>query len=440
MRSMDEYPDLDKVVPVNFFSALKIPSSSLSPSSSCLHLGFLVKDGFNYVNGNQIQRVRCSNCGKRFGIDIRIQDLQFYQMQMQRLVYNLFFAHNRQKEMESRWHIPQTKLSRFKRQFVAQLLHNYPDLFQTNTKHLPKNVMFADETFFGTMGNSNTQIVFTNDNFEVLAAGPAQPQQLQPSILGVFNSIPKSCRDRLRVLVTDGEPAYKSILLQTGGKVMLIQQLHAKPLLGSVIFNKYVKFGPHFLHYEILTHWKIFTQKSQEICFHWNIRLVKGQIQAGRGGPTIQLKNSKKYQIWRQKLQQYSSAQFKKKGHAKVFINLNTKKISKRAGAEQWMIRMFQAAFKIFQGKCITNNRSESKHSQVKRNGAQRKQQDLNYSDDLFRVCASIAEQKKFPPMVFEGHPLFKYIIQSRKYQEKGYVIQKNGAKITQTVLPMYTQ
>lgn len=47
-----------------------------------------------------------------------------------------------------------------------------------------------------------------------------------------------------------------------------------------------------------------------------------------------------------------------------------------RAGYKKWMIQLLTPLFKNFKGKPITINLIESKHSQIKRTGAGKKQRD----------------------------------------------------------------
>ena len=86
---------------------------------------------------------------------------------------------------------------------------------------------------------------------------------------------PDITRQRLRVLVTDGEPSYKTIARLINGRIVHIQQFHNKNQSGQVYKSKYEKFGPHYLHYKIMTHWKVFKKASHELKFKWNIKLIQ---------------------------------------------------------------------------------------------------------------------------------------------------------------------
>ena len=68
----------------------------------------------------------------------------------------------------------------------------------------------------------------------------------------------------MRVLVTDGEPTYETAAFMSNRRVVHVQQYHSRSLLGQITLNKYKKYGPHVLHYQIHTHWKIFTKEKQQ--------------------------------------------------------------------------------------------------------------------------------------------------------------------------------
>ena len=84
----------------------------------------------------------------------------------------------------------------------------------------------------------------------------------------------------------------------------------------------------------------------------------------------------------------------KREGTAKIFVNFKTNKLSLRAGSHKWMITMLTPLFKIFKGKYVITNLIESKYSQVKGNGADRKQQDEEYGHQLFTLHAFIIDTK----------------------------------------------
>ena len=110
----------------------------------------------------------------------------------------------------------------------------------------------------GSRGNSNVEIVFINNDYETLSTGLVDEGELKQSILKAFNKIPEACRKKLKILITDGESSYKAIAKLFGNKVIHVVQFQNKDQRGEIIISKYVKLGPHFLHYKIMTHWKAF--------------------------------------------------------------------------------------------------------------------------------------------------------------------------------------
>lgn len=435
---MPQYPNLDDIVPIVFFSASNVEFEKSKTENGCCHLGYLIKDGFNVVNGIQIQRIKCSACNKRFGTNVSMYDLLSYQTQIKQLIYDLIIGRNRELEMSLRWQIPQSKISQFKKLYITKIFEEYPNLLRSTPKSLPHGILFADETFMGRMGNSNTEIQLVNADFQTIAAGPAREGALADSIQNVFRQIPEEERQKLRVLVTDGEPSYATVTRQTNTRIIHVQQLHAKHLLGTVIINKYQKFGPHYLHYIIYTHWKAFKQDSNELEFQWEIKFIKGNIQSGRGRPTKNAENRRALQTWRQKKEEYYSEDFKKSGVAKICVNLQTEKISRRAGATQWMTMMLTPVLKIFKEKFITNNKAESKHSQIKRKGASRKQQDSDYANKIFQVCAYLAEQKHLPPISLPGRPLYKFLMKKTRANKECYSIAERDSISKQLLMSAY--
>jgi hypothetical protein len=435
---MIEPPDLNSIIPLIFFSANQQKDPKNLIQNLCNHLGFLVKDGFHHNKEEKIQRIKCSACQKRFGNDVSMYELYTYQTRLQSLIFDLFFKRISQKVLESTWQIPQSKLSRFKKTIITQLFHDQPSILQTSKNLLPRGVLKADETFMGKRGNSNTIINMINADYQTIATGPAHKGDLLRSIQEVYMKIPASDRKRLRLLVTDGEPSYEFIPLEAGGRVIHVQQLHAKKLLGQVIINKYEKFGPHHLHYMIYTHWKIFNQGKIELKFKWEIKFIKANIKIGRGRPLKEESESKEIRQWRQKKNEYYSKEFEKEGTASVFINTETETISLRAGAKSWMINMFLPVLKEFNGKCITNNGSESKHSQIKRRGASRKQKDVVYANNIFQFSAYLAEKKVFPPMVLKGRPLYHYLLKPSTPKKEQYQIYNSDLKSKQIMLSAF--
>ena len=128
---------------------------------------------------------------------------------------------------------------------------------------------------------------------------------------------------------------------------------------------------------------------------------------------------SKIYKQWRQKKVEYESKAFQKNGSARLFINPDSKKISLRRGSKKWMQAMFQQIIVIFNRKFITNNRSESKNSQIKRTGNMRKQPNEEHSDHLFQLQEYIVKNGYPLQTSIKGRPLYKYLMKETKSQKK---------------------
>jgi len=389
---LEQYSDLNEKVCIRFFSTTKQINQNDEVKMQCAHIGYLIKNGYNNINGSRVQRWKCSRCNKRFGSDITMWNLLEYQEKIKTLLYELFILQFNQQGLSKKFKIPHDMLSRFKRFFVEQQYLQNTCLFENIEQSLPRGIMVADETFMGKRGNSNVEIMIINNLFQVLATGPAEPKLLQQSIRSTFEKIPESCLNKLRVLISDGEPAYKQIPLWLGGKVVHLQCFHNKKQLGQVTINKYEKLGPHHFHYKIKTHWKAFVKGTHILKFKWEIKFIKGRVKSGRGRRLKSITNNEKTLKWRQKLELYNNGQMKTSGTGSVFINFKTDKISLRKGGNRWMVRMLQPLFKIYKGKHLTSNLIESKNSQVKRHGGDRKQQDAVYGHKLFSFCAFVAE------------------------------------------------
>ena len=435
---MENYDGLDEKIRLNFFSVPKKRNSGSPPQEQCAHLGSITWDGFNMIRHEKNHRVQCSKCGKRFGKDVDMWNLLLYQEKIKKIVYELFVYKYPLTGVAKRWGIIQQKLSQFKKSFVTQVFQQNSEIIEQKIKDLPNGVMLGDETFLGSRGNSDIEIVFINNNYETLSIGTVTKGELKDSILKAFHKIPKPCRDKLKVLITDGEPSYKSIAKIFGGSVLHVVQFHNENQRGEVIISKYIKFGPHFLHYKIYTHWKAFYRNKHELKFKWEIKFIKGKVHKKRGRPrkeeAIKLKNAP----WRQKLEMFQSGSFQKEGTAKIFVNFETNKLSMRAGAKKWMIQMLTPIFKIFRGKHITTNLIESKHSQVKGNGAGRKQRDKEYGHQLYMLHTFLVEYGYIPFTNLEGRPLYTYLIESSKKKKIGYKILENDRNYVQTVLSAY--
>ncbi len=377
-------------------------------------------------------------CGKRFGNDVNTWDLLSYQQKIKMILYELFILKYPLTGVAKRWGITQEKLSQFKKSFVSQVFQQNSELIEQKLKALPRGIMLGDETYLGSRGNSDVEIVFINNDFETLSTGSADEGDLKKSILEAFHKIPEACKKRVKILITDGEPSYKSIAKEFGNKVVHVVQFHNQKQRGEVIVSKYEKLGPHFLHYKIKTHWKAFYRNKHELKFKWEIKFVKGRIQAKRGRPRKSENSQNRNARWRQKLENYKSDSFEKEGTAKIFVNFETNKLSVRAGGKKWMIQMLTPIFKIFKGKHITTNLIESKHSQIKRNGAGKKQRDKEYGHQLFALQAFLVEYKYLPFTNLSGRPLYKYLMKDGKKKKIGYKIPENNRIFVQTVLSTY--
>lgn len=430
--------NLNKIIPLKLISIPKRKALTSRLSNSCNHLGFLVKDGMNSDQSEMKQRWRCQKCDKRFGTDVNEWNLLEYKYKVQLFLYELFIEGCKQVNLAKRWQIPQNKISRFKKNYVTALFEQHPRLIIDKNKPLRYGLIYGDETFFGKRGNSNQEVIFCNDDFEILATAPVVSNQLQISIHSAFNKIPTVCRSKLRILVSDGEHSYTSVALHCSHRVIHVQQYHSKKKLGQITINKYQKFGPHILHYQIHTHWKIFTKDKYEFGFKWEIQFIQGPIQAKRGGPTIQLKSTPRYIQWVSKRNEYRSSNFQKAGSARIHVNLISKKISLRKGGKVWMKKMLLPLLPIFAYKCITNNRIESKNSQIKRCGESRKQPDAQYSDKIVQLYEFISQNKRLPEFTLEGRPLYKYLMQECNREHFEYRCSDNGKNSAQKILSSY--
>ena len=220
--------DFDKFIPLKLSHNEDIKHLSRKSNLECNHLGYLVKDGTNSTRSGVQQRWKCQKCKKRFGTDTNEWEIVKYKYKLKLLLYEVFIEGCKQVNIEKRWHIPQEKISRFKKQFVGAIFAHNPRLIIDKKKHLKYGVIYGDETFFGKRGNSNQEVIFCNENFEILSTAPARPNYLKHSILSAFDMIPKQCRDKLRVLVTDGEPSYKSIALHHSFRIIHVRNFTQK--------------------------------------------------------------------------------------------------------------------------------------------------------------------------------------------------------------------
>ena len=432
------YPDLDEIMRINFFSGPKKWNLKSTSQHMCAHVGSITWDGFNTSEHNKDHRIQCSQCGKRFGKDLDMIELLLYQEKIKKIFYELFFYKYPLTGIATRWQIPQDKLSKFKKSFVLQVFQQNSEIIEQKTKDLPRGVILGDETYMGSWGNSNAEIVFINNDYETLSTGPVDEGELKESILKAFNKIPEACRKKLKILITDGEPSYKAIAKIFGSKVIHVAQLHNKDQRGEIIISKFKKLGPHFLHYKIYTHWKAFYRNKHEPKFKWEIKFIKGKVQPKRGRPRNADKVQNKNAQWRQKLENYQSSSFKKEGTAKIYVNFESNKLSMRKGAKKWIIHMLTPIFKIFKGTHITTNKMESKLSQIKRSGARRKQRDKEYGHKLFTLHAFLVEYGYIPFTNLAGRPLYKFLMKDNKKKKIGYIIPEGKRIFVQTVLNSY--
>ncbi len=137
-------------------------------------------------------------------------------------------------------------------------------------------------------------------------------------------------------------------------------------------------------------------------------------------------------------MEKFQSDSVQKEGTAKIFVNFETNKLSIRAGAKKWMLQMLKPIFKIFKGKHITTNKIESKHLQVKGNGAGRKQRDKDYGHQLYMLHTFIVEYGYLPFTNLAGRPLYNYLIKNSKKEKIGYKTLENDRIYIQTILSDY--
>jgi hypothetical protein len=238
--------------------------------------------------------------------------------------------------------------------------------------------------------------------------------------------------------VTDGEPAYQAPVLESSHRVIHVQQYHAKAKLGQITINKYKKFGHHLLHYQIHTHWKIFTKRKRKFGFKWEIKFIQAPIQQHQGRPTKEEKTDPRYVRWKKFKSRYETDHFEKEGSAHITLNVETRKIGLRQGSRRWMKKILLQILPIFQWKCVTNNRSESKNAQIKQGGTTRKQPDLTYADQLVQLQEYVSQNHTLPEVTLQGRPLYNYIMQKEKWQRFVYKTGEPNSQIVQTVLSTY--
>ena len=252
---MTNYPNIDEKIRINFFSGPQKLNLKSTSQIMCSHTGTIRWDGYNTTLNKKEHRIKCSKCGKRFGNDLEMWNLLSYQQMIKMILYELFILKYPLTGVTKRWGIPQDKLSKFKKSFISYDFQQNSEIIEHKIKALPKGIILGDETYLGSRGNSDIEIVFINNDYETLSVGTANEGELKDSILEAFHKIPEACRKKLKTLITDGEPSYKSIAKIFGNKVIHVVQFHTEKQRGEITISKYVKLGPHFLHHKIMTHW-----------------------------------------------------------------------------------------------------------------------------------------------------------------------------------------
>ncbi len=61
--------------------------------------------------------------------------------------------------MTKQWGIPQQNLSQFKKSFVSQVFQQNSEVIEQKLKALPRGVILGNETYLGSRGNSDVEIV-----------------------------------------------------------------------------------------------------------------------------------------------------------------------------------------------------------------------------------------------------------------------------------------
>ncbi len=155
-------------------------------------------DGFNTIEHKINHRIEYSKCGKQFGKDIEMIELLVYQEKIKKILYELFFYKYPLVGIATRWDVPQDKLSKFKKSFVLHVFQQNSEIIEQKIKALPRGVILGDETYMGSRVNFNAEIVFINNDYEILSTGPVDGGELKESILKVFNKIPEACKKNLK--------------------------------------------------------------------------------------------------------------------------------------------------------------------------------------------------------------------------------------------------
>ncbi|MBD3254780.1 MAG: hypothetical protein GF383_06790 [Candidatus Lokiarchaeota archaeon] len=109
-------------------------------------MGTLVYNGYNVINHEQVHRIKCTKCGKRFGNDVAMWNLLEYQHTIKKIIYEFFFFKNPLKGVAIKRGIPPEMLSRFKKSFVSQVYQQNKEIIEHRQKPFARGIMFADET------------------------------------------------------------------------------------------------------------------------------------------------------------------------------------------------------------------------------------------------------------------------------------------------------
>lgn len=433
--------DLDEKIPIKIIPIHKNQIRENKRKFPCAHPYRLIKDGVNRLKDGNEQRYKCNVCGFRFGNETNVRVFNDYMIKTKEILYDLLIMDGLLSKVAEKYGIPQPKLSTFKKWAIRQIYSQNKEKLEHPIRRLPRGVMFADETFMGKKGSSNSEVVFLNIGSEYLAAGPVQRKNLFKYIQNVFNGICESARKGLRVFITDGEPAYKK-LAKSIGNIIHVQQLHGHKKLGILLINKYERLGAHWLEYQIKTNWNAFGSGKQELEFDWSIKLKRGRMYLRRGRPSLHHVRQAWKQFygnqWRQKEKKYQKYSTERLGSAKIFVNPDTNMVSLRACSHKWMIDLMRPLLKIFNGKHATTNKMEGNHSHVKGSRKIRKQPDPIYQHQEYALQSYILEHGHLPPATLRGKYLWKYLTKPERIKGKAYDVVSNGRHFVQSSLTAF--
>ncbi len=417
---------LNVKIPIKFSFTQKNKKYNSCQEHQCPHPYKPIKDGHNLLKNGNKQRYKCKTCNSRLSNKITIQDSNIYVKKIQKLLHGLFILGFPLSGVAKRYGIPQPKLSIFKKQIIRVAYSQNRALLEHPRSPLSCGIMFGDETFFVSRKNYNSEVEFVSHDFKILAAGPVVKKYLEWYIKDVFYGIDESIRQQLNIFISDGEKAYKRLIMSMKKKIIHIQQLHDPRELGTIFINTYEQLGPHLLHYQIKTNWRAFCEGKKELRIDWSIKLIHGRMFPSRGCPANHQIQTAWMQWcgsrWRQKYEKYQLYKKAQSGSAKMFVNPETNKISLRAGSYKWMKELLTAVLKIFNGKHVISNMVEGKHSQVKGHGRLRKQHDYIYQHQEFVFNAYIVEHGHLPPMTLPRRYLWKYLVKPKKKERKAWV------------------